>query len=89
MSRARPYARVSTNDQRTLPMQNSAMREYAARSGRTIVMQVREVNSGAARRQGREKLLEAARRPESIWCRSGDWTARAVRSQICRSLATP
>jgi putative DNA-invertase from lambdoid prophage Rac len=43
-------------------MQNRAMREYAARRGWTITLQVREVNSGAARRQGREKLLDAARR---------------------------
>ena len=27
------YARVSTNDQQTLPMQSRAMREYAARRG--------------------------------------------------------
>jgi DNA invertase Pin-like site-specific DNA recombinase len=45
-------------------MQNRAMREYAARRGWTVVMQVREVNSGAVRRQAREKLLEAARRRE-------------------------
>jgi DNA invertase Pin-like site-specific DNA recombinase len=38
------------------------MREYAARRGWTIAMQVREVGSGAAKRQAREKLLEAARR---------------------------
>ena len=56
------YARVSTNDQQTLPMQSHAMREYAARRGWTIAMQVREVGSGAAKRQAREKLLEAARR---------------------------
>jgi DNA invertase Pin-like site-specific DNA recombinase len=31
MSRAGLYARVSTNDQQTLPMQSRAMREYAAR----------------------------------------------------------
>ena len=30
----------------------------------TIALQVREVNSGAARREAREKLLEAARRRE-------------------------
>ncbi|HTP35126.1 MAG TPA: hypothetical protein VMJ75_23275, partial [Candidatus Acidoferrales bacterium] len=30
MLRAGLYARVSTNDQRTLPMQNRAMREYVA-----------------------------------------------------------
>ena len=40
------------------------MREYAARRGWTIAMQVREVGSGAAQRQAREKLLEAARRRE-------------------------
>ena len=62
--RAGLYARISTNDQQTLAMQNRAMREYAARRGWTVVMQVREVNSGAVRRQAREKLLEAARRRE-------------------------
>jgi DNA invertase Pin-like site-specific DNA recombinase len=45
-------------------MQNRAMREYATRRGWTIALQVREVNSGAAKRQAREKLLEAARRRE-------------------------
>jgi hypothetical protein len=64
MFRAGLYARVSTNDQQTLAMQNRAMREYAARRGWTVAMQVREVNSGAARRPAREKLLEAARRRE-------------------------
>ena len=64
MFRAGLYARVSTNDQQTLAMQNRAMREYAARRSWTIALQVREVNSGAARREAREKLLEAARRRE-------------------------
>lgn len=64
MFRAGLYARVSTNDQQTLAMQNRGMREYAARRGWAITMQVREVNSGAARREAREKLLEAARRRE-------------------------
>ena len=64
MFRAGLYARVSTNEQQTLAMQNRAMREYAARRGWTIVMQVCEVNSGAAKREAREKLLEAARRRE-------------------------
>jgi putative DNA-invertase from lambdoid prophage Rac len=58
------YARVSTNDQQTLPMQTRALREYAARRGWTIGMQVREVGSGAAQRKAREQLLEAARRRE-------------------------
>src|SRR5205809_3206536 len=64
MFRAGLYARVSTNDQQTLPMQSRAMREYATRRGWTIAMQVREVDSGAAKREVREKLLEAARRRE-------------------------
>lgn len=64
MLRAGLYSRVSTNDQQTLGMQNRAMREYAGRRGWTIALQVREVNSGAAKREAREKLLEAARRRE-------------------------
>jgi Resolvase, N terminal domain len=64
MLRAGLYARVSTNDQQTLAMQNRAMREYAARRGWTVAMQVREVGSGAAKREAREELLEAARRRE-------------------------
>jgi len=64
MLRVGLYARVSTDDQQTLPMQNQAMREYAARRGWLIALQVREVNSGAARREAREKVLEAARRRE-------------------------
>jgi putative DNA-invertase from lambdoid prophage Rac len=61
MFRAGLYARVSTNDQQTLAMQNRAMREYAVRRGWTIALQVREVNSGAAKREAREM---AARRRE-------------------------
>jgi len=64
MFRVGLYARVSTNDQQTLPMQSRAMREYAARRGWTIALQVKEVGSGASQRQLREKLLEAARRRE-------------------------
>jgi DNA invertase Pin-like site-specific DNA recombinase len=64
MFRAGLYARVSTNDQQTLPRQSRAMREYAARRGWALVLQIREVGSGAAKRETREKLLEAARRRE-------------------------
>jgi DNA invertase Pin-like site-specific DNA recombinase/transposase len=62
--RAPAYARVSANDQQTLSMRNRALREYAARRGLTIALQIREVNSGATKREAREKLLEAARRRE-------------------------
>ncbi len=46
MFRAGLYARVSTNDQQTQAMQHRAMREYAARRGWMIAVEVREVNSG-------------------------------------------
>ena len=62
--RAGLYARVSTQDQQTLPMQNKAMREYASRRDWTIAMQIKEVGSGAFQRELREKLIEAARRRE-------------------------
>jgi len=64
MFRAGLYARVSTNDQQTLPMQSRAMREYAARRGWTIAIQIKEIGSGAAQRQLRERMMEAARRRE-------------------------
>ena len=41
-----------------------ALREYAARRGWAITLQVKEVGSGASQRQLREKLLDAARRRE-------------------------
>jgi len=58
------YARVSTHDQRTLPLQIRAMREYAAKRGWTIVAQIEEVGSGASRRELRTTLLAAAQRRE-------------------------
>jgi DNA invertase Pin-like site-specific DNA recombinase len=64
MFRAGLYARVSTNDQQTIPLQIRALREYAVRRGWTIATQVKEVGSGASQRQQREKLLDAARRRE-------------------------
>ena len=64
MFRAGIYARVSTDDQQTIPLQIRALREYAARRGWTIALLVKEVGSGASQRQLREKLLEAARRRE-------------------------
>ena len=58
------YARVSTHDQQTLPLQIRAMREYAAKRGWTIVAQMKEVGSGAAQRERRSTLIAAARRRE-------------------------
>ena len=64
MFRAGLYARVSTTDQQTVPLQIRALREYAARRCWTIALQVKEVGSGVSQRELREKLLEAARRRE-------------------------
>jgi len=62
MFRAGLYARVSTNDQQTIPLQIGALREYAARRGWTIALQVKEVGSGTSQRELRERVLDAARR---------------------------
>jgi putative DNA-invertase from lambdoid prophage Rac len=64
MFRAGLYARVSTGDQQTIPLQVRALREYAARRRWAIALQVKEVGSGASERQLRAKLLEAAHRRE-------------------------
>jgi putative DNA-invertase from lambdoid prophage Rac len=64
MFRVGLYARVSTFDQHTIPLQIRSLREYAARRGWAIALQVKEVGSGASERQLREKLLDAARRRE-------------------------
>jgi putative DNA-invertase from lambdoid prophage Rac len=64
MFRVGLYARVSTFDQHTIPLQIRALREYAAKRGWTVAMQVKEVASGALQRQLRGKLLDAARRRE-------------------------
>lgn len=64
MFRAGLYARVSTTDQQTIPLQVRALREYAARRGWAIALQVKEVGSGASQRELRERLLDAARRRE-------------------------
>jgi putative DNA-invertase from lambdoid prophage Rac len=64
MFRAGLYARVSTEDQQTIPLQIRALREYAARRGWSIALQVKEIGSGASERRLRENLLDAARRRE-------------------------
>ena len=64
MFRVGLYARVSTLDQQTLPMQIRALREYAAKRGWTVAAQVKEVGTGAAARELRRQLMDAARRRE-------------------------
>src|SRR5207248_1503192 len=72
MFRAGLYARVSTHDQQILPLQMSAIHEYAAKRGWMVALPIKkEVGSGAAERELREKLTAAARRQEidlvSVW----------------------
>lgn len=64
MFRVGLYARVSTNDQQTIPLQIRAMTDYVVRRGWTITLQVKEIGSGASQRQLRERLMESARRRE-------------------------
>ena len=62
--RAGLYARVSTHDQQTLPLQLSAMRDYVKRREWSRAVEVQDVGSGASLREKREALLAAARRRE-------------------------
>jgi DNA invertase Pin-like site-specific DNA recombinase len=56
------YARVSTADQQTLPMQIQALRAYAQQREWQIVMEVEETCSGASdERPQRDLLIKAAR----------------------------
>jgi putative DNA-invertase from lambdoid prophage Rac len=56
------YARISTHDQQTLPLQVKAMRQYARRRSWKVVKAVEDVGSGASERPQREELIKAARR---------------------------
>ena len=56
------YARVSTHDQQTLPLQLSSMREYAERRNWKIEYEVQDVGSGASQRPKRDEIVAAARR---------------------------
>lgn len=58
------YARVSTHDQQTLPMQIRKMREYAKHRDWEITIEFQEIGSGAKKRPKREELLRMARRRE-------------------------
>ncbi len=64
MFRVGLYARVSTHDQKTLPLQIRTMCEYATRRGWAVAVQIKEIGSGAVERELREKLMAAARRRE-------------------------
>lgn len=58
------YARVSTHDQHTLPMQIEAMKRYAKARSWKIALQIEDIGSGVKERPQRENLITAARRRE-------------------------
>jgi putative DNA-invertase from lambdoid prophage Rac len=58
------YARISTHDQQTLPLQLTAMRDYASKRKWTVTVEVKDMGSGATARPQREALIAAARRRE-------------------------
>ncbi|MFV0387199.1 MAG: recombinase family protein [Pyrinomonadaceae bacterium] len=59
------YARVSTHDQKTLPMQIEKMKEFIAHRDWTLTAEFEEVASGAkSTRAKRNELLKLARRRE-------------------------
>jgi putative DNA-invertase from lambdoid prophage Rac len=62
--RAGLYARVSKHDQQTLPMQLTAMRDYARKRKWAVTVEIKDVGSGATARPKRETLIAAARRRE-------------------------
>lgn len=58
------YARVSTSDQQTLPMQLKQMKDYVTNRDWSLVAEFEEIGSGAKVRPKREELLTMARRRE-------------------------
>jgi putative DNA-invertase from lambdoid prophage Rac len=58
------YARVSTHDQQTLPLQKEAMQQYATTRGWTVAIDIQEIASGVSQRPERDKLLKMALRRE-------------------------
>lgn len=58
------YTRVSTNEQKTLPMQLKALRKYARSRKWNVVLEIEDVGSGVKERKKRDQVLDAARRRE-------------------------
>ena len=63
--RAGLYARVSTLDQQTLPLQFGGLREYALKRGWTVVEEYKEVGSGVVARAIRQRLIDSAKRGDT------------------------
>jgi putative DNA-invertase from lambdoid prophage Rac len=57
-------ARVSTHDQKTLPMQIEKCSSFAISRGWDVTININEIGSGAVKRPERERLLKLCRRRE-------------------------
>jgi DNA invertase Pin-like site-specific DNA recombinase len=62
--RAAIYARVSTHDQNTIPMQIKKCREYAKARGWSVTYIMKDIASGAKQRPQRDDILKLARKRE-------------------------
>lgn len=58
------YARVSTLDQQTLPMQIESLKKYARTRKWHVILEVEDIGSGTSQRKKREQIMRAARRRE-------------------------
>ena len=67
------YARVSTQDQQTLPLQLEVMRKYAKTRKWPVILEIKDIGSGVKERERRELLMQAARRREidAVMLRTG------------------
>jgi hypothetical protein len=76
------YARVSTHDQQTLPMQLDAMRGYVINHGWTSIMEIADIGSGASERPKRQRGIKGCTEPDSKRAiegsRSPDWPLASV-----------
>jgi hypothetical protein len=88
------YARVSTHDQQTLPMQFEAMRAYAELKGWTIASTVEEVLYGVARcscddRSRGCRALSPPSEAAFYWAQLAEIERAVARGQLPRSEAYP
>lgn len=58
------YARVSTREQQTLPLQIKSLRQYATARKWNVQLVVEDIGSGVKERKKREEILLAARKRE-------------------------
>ena len=58
------YARISTNDQNTIPLQVKKCREYAKARNWKVISIMKDVASGAKQRPQRDDILKLARKRE-------------------------